>query len=134
MCQSESQKSYEGAYFIFTVVAGVWGVLLFFIYDLLSRRTADRLDAVVISTNYRLAPKYHFPIQFKDVYNALRWFLCQDVLEKYGVDPERIDVSGDSAGGNLATAVTQQPHDAGHRILDEKSGGMDFWNCNNLEL
>ncbi|XP_005393092.1 PREDICTED: arylacetamide deacetylase-like [Chinchilla lanigera] len=77
-------------------------------YDLLSRWTAERLDAVVISTNYRLAPKYHFPIQFEDVYNALRWFLRKTVLENYGVDPERICVSGDSAGGNLAAAVTQQ--------------------------
>ncbi|PNJ72932.1 AADAC isoform 2 [Pongo abelii] len=77
-------------------------------YDLLSRWTADRLDAVVISTNYRLAPKYHFPIQFEDVYSALRWFLRKKVLAKYGVNPERIGISGDSAGGNLAAAVTQQ--------------------------
>ncbi|EAW78791.1 arylacetamide deacetylase isoform X2 [Homo sapiens] len=77
-------------------------------YDLLSRWTADRLDAVVVSTNYRLAPKYHFPIQFEDVYNALRWFLRKKVLAKYGVNPERIGISGDSAGGNLAAAVTQQ--------------------------
>ncbi|XP_066225986.1 arylacetamide deacetylase-like isoform X2 [Saccopteryx leptura] len=76
--------------------------------DILSRRTANRLDAVVISTNYRLAPKYHFPIQFEDVYNSLKWFLHQDVLEKYGVDPKRIGISGDSAGGNLAAAVSQQ--------------------------
>ncbi|XP_004682395.1 PREDICTED: arylacetamide deacetylase [Condylura cristata] len=77
-------------------------------YDLLSRWTADRLDAVVVSTNYRLAPKYRFPTQFEDVYNALRWFLRPKVLAQYGVNPERIAVSGDSAGGNLAAAVTQQ--------------------------
>ncbi|XP_004643990.1 arylacetamide deacetylase-like [Octodon degus] len=77
-------------------------------YDLLSRWTAERLDAVVVSVNYRLAPKYHFPVQFEDVYNALRWFLRKTVLESYGVNPERICVSGDSAGGNLAAAVTQQ--------------------------
>ena len=58
--------------------------------------------------SYRLAPKSHFPNQFEDVYNALKWFLHQDVLDKYGVDPERIGISGDSAGGNLAAAVTQQ--------------------------
>ncbi|XP_008052392.1 arylacetamide deacetylase [Carlito syrichta] len=80
-------------------------------YDLLSRWTADRLDAIVISTNYRLAPKYHFPTQFEDVYNALRWFLRDDVLSKYGVNPERVGISGDSAGGNLAAAVTQQLSD-----------------------
>ncbi|KAM5291811.1 arylacetamide deacetylase-like [Ctenodactylus gundi] len=76
--------------------------------DLLSRWTAERLDAVVLSTNYRLSPKYHFPIQFEDVYNSLKWFLHENILEKYGVNPERICVSGDSAGGNLAAAVAQQ--------------------------
>ncbi|XP_076430261.1 arylacetamide deacetylase [Peromyscus maniculatus bairdii] len=77
-------------------------------YDLLTRQTADRLDAVVVSTNYGLAPKYHFPHQFEDVYSALRWFLQENILERYGVDPRRVGVSGDSAGGNLAAAVTQQ--------------------------
>ncbi|XP_005393095.1 PREDICTED: arylacetamide deacetylase-like [Chinchilla lanigera] len=86
-------------------------------YDLLSRWTAERLDAVVVSSNYRLTPKYHFPTQFEDVYNALRWFLSKNVLESYGIDPERVCVSGDSAGGNLAAAVTQQQlHDPDVKI------------------
>ncbi|XP_049632222.1 arylacetamide deacetylase-like [Suncus etruscus] len=80
----------------------------FYNFDHLSRRTAHRLDAVVISTNYRLAPKYHFPAQFEDVYNSLRWFLSEAVLQEYGVDPTRIGVCGDSSGGNSATAVVQQ--------------------------
>ncbi|XP_055970109.1 arylacetamide deacetylase [Sorex fumeus] len=95
---------------LFYIHGGGWclGSAEFYIYDLLSRRTAHRLNAVVISTNYRLAPKYHFPAQFEDVYNSLKWFLRQDVLKKYGVDPTRIGISGDSAGGNLAAAVSQQ--------------------------
>ncbi|XP_016078067.1 PREDICTED: arylacetamide deacetylase [Miniopterus natalensis] len=76
--------------------------------DLLSRWTADRLDAVVISVSYRLAPKYHFPVQFEDAYNSLKWFLRKEVLAKYGVNPERIGVSGSSSGANLAAAVAQQ--------------------------
>lgn len=95
---------------LFYIHGGGWclGSNVFYIYDHLSRQTAHRLNAVVISTNYRLAPKYHFPAQFEDVYNSLKWFLRQDVLQKYGVDPTRIGVSGDSAGGNLAAAVNQQ--------------------------
>ncbi|XP_010984995.1 arylacetamide deacetylase [Camelus dromedarius] len=85
-----------------------WGSNAYESYDLLSRWTADKLDAVIVSTNYRLAPKYHFPIQFEDVYTALKWFLHPNVLENYGVDPRRVGISGDSAGGNLAAAVTQQ--------------------------
>ncbi|XP_006901609.1 PREDICTED: arylacetamide deacetylase [Elephantulus edwardii] len=95
---------------LFYIHGGGWclGSAAMVNYDNLSRLTAHRLDAVVISTNYRLAPKYNFPIPFEDVYNSLKWFLQQDILEKYGVHPERIGVSGDSAGGNLAAAVTQQ--------------------------
>ncbi|ELW65169.1 Arylacetamide deacetylase [Tupaia chinensis] len=77
-------------------------------YDRLSRMTADRLDAIVIATNYRSAPKFHFPVQFEDTYTALKWFLHPQILESYGIDPERVGVSGDSAGGNLAAAVCQQ--------------------------
>ncbi|EDM14838.1 arylacetamide deacetylase (esterase), isoform CRA_a [Rattus norvegicus] len=95
---------------LFFIHGGGWclGSAAYFMYDTLSRRTAHRLDAVVVSTDYGLAPKYHFPKQFEDVYHSLRWFLQEDILEKYGVDPRRVGVSGDSAGGNLAAAVTQQ--------------------------
>ncbi|XP_009674653.1 arylacetamide deacetylase isoform X2 [Struthio camelus] len=77
-------------------------------YDLLSRWTSNQLNAVVVSVNYRLAPKYHFPVQFEDVYAVTKFFLQSSVLSQYGVDPNRICVAGDSAGGNLAAAVAQQ--------------------------
>ncbi|XP_028619475.1 arylacetamide deacetylase [Grammomys surdaster] len=95
---------------LFFIHGGGWclGSAASYIYDTLSRWTAHKLDAVVVSTDYGLAPKYHFPRQFEDVYRSLRWFLQEDILEKYGVDPRRVGVSGDSAGGNLAAAVTQQ--------------------------
>ncbi|NXH71248.1 AAAD deacetylase, partial [Hydrobates tethys] len=77
-------------------------------YDLLTRWTSNRLNAVVVSVNYRLAPKYHFPVQFEDVYSVTKFFLQSSVLSQYGVDPARVCVAGDSAGGNLAAAVAQQ--------------------------
>ncbi|XP_073482157.1 arylacetamide deacetylase [Aquarana catesbeiana] len=77
-------------------------------YDLLSRQTAQQLNALVVSINYRLAPKFHFPAQFDDVYIVVKFFLQQSTLKKYSVDANRIAVSGDSAGGNLAAAVTQE--------------------------
>ncbi|NXA40372.1 AAAD deacetylase, partial [Eudromia elegans] len=77
-------------------------------YDQLSRQTSNYLDAVVVSVNYRLAPKYHFPVQFEDVYSVTKFFLQRSVLSQYGVDPARVAVAGDSAGGNLAAAVAQQ--------------------------
>lgn len=57
---------------------------------------------------YRLAPAHHFPVPYEDVYRVVKHLLQKGVLIQYSVDPGRIAVSGDSAGGNLAAAVTQQ--------------------------
>ncbi|NWI64629.1 AAAD deacetylase, partial [Todus mexicanus] len=77
-------------------------------YDHLARWTSNMLNAVVVSVNYRLAPKHRFPAQFEDVYLVTKFFLRSDVLSQYGVDAKRVCVAGDSAGGNLAAAVAQQ--------------------------
>ncbi|NWS83519.1 AAAD deacetylase, partial [Toxostoma redivivum] len=77
-------------------------------YDLMARRISNELNAVVVSVNYRLAPPHHFPVQFEDVYSVTKFFLQSKVLSQYGVDPARVCVAGDSAGGNLAAAVAQQ--------------------------
>ncbi|KAL7842793.1 hypothetical protein SRHO_G00244820 [Serrasalmus rhombeus] len=77
-------------------------------YDLLARQLVTELNAVVVSVEYRLAPAHHFPVQFEDVYHVVKHFLQVDILDSYKVDPERVAVSGDSAGGNLAAAVAQQ--------------------------
>ncbi|NXB03651.1 AAAD deacetylase, partial [Cnemophilus loriae] len=77
-------------------------------YDHISRRISNELSAVVVSVNYRLAPQHHFPAQFEDVYAVTKFFLQSKVLSQYGVDPTRVCVAGDSAGGNLAAAVAQQ--------------------------
>lgn len=58
--------------------------------------------------SYRLAPEAVFPDQYHDALAASRAFLSPQVLERYSIDPERVCVSGDSAGGNLAAAVAQQ--------------------------
>ncbi|NXK35072.1 AAAD deacetylase, partial [Piprites chloris] len=77
-------------------------------YDHMSRRVSNELNAVVVSVNYRLAPEHHFPVPFEDVYSVTKFFLQSTVLSQYGVDPARVCVAGDSAGGNLAAAVAQQ--------------------------
>ncbi|XP_034416145.1 neutral cholesterol ester hydrolase 1-like [Cyclopterus lumpus] len=77
-------------------------------YDSLCRKMAEDLDSVIISVDYRLAPEAVFPDQYHDALAASRAFLSAPVLQRYGIDPERVCVSGDSAGGNLAAAVAQE--------------------------
>ncbi|XP_014722333.1 neutral cholesterol ester hydrolase 1 [Equus asinus] len=77
-------------------------------YDELCAAVAEELNAVVVSIEYRLVPKVYFPAQINDVVRATKYFLQPEVLHKYSVDPDRIGISGDSAGGNLAAALGQQ--------------------------
>ncbi|XP_072474562.1 neutral cholesterol ester hydrolase 1 [Notamacropus eugenii] len=77
-------------------------------YDDLCATMAEELNAVIISIEYRLVPQVHFPEQLFDLERATKHFLKPQVLEKYSVDPARIAISGDSAGGNLAAALGQQ--------------------------
>ncbi|XP_061752345.1 neutral cholesterol ester hydrolase 1-like [Nerophis ophidion] len=76
--------------------------------DAHNRTTADQLHAVVVSVEYGLYPEVQFPRQYLDCLAAAKHFLSPEVLAKYGVDPCRVGVSGDSAGGNLAAAVAQE--------------------------
>ncbi|XP_034717439.1 neutral cholesterol ester hydrolase 1-like [Etheostoma cragini] len=77
-------------------------------YDRLCRKMAEELDSVIMSVDYRLAPEAVFPDQYHDALAASRAFLSAQVLERYSIDPERVCVSGDSSGGNLAAAVAQE--------------------------
>ncbi|XP_045412135.1 arylacetamide deacetylase-like 2 [Lemur catta] len=78
------------------------------VFDYLNRWTANKLDAVVVSVDYRKAPQHKFPVPFEDVLTAVKFFLQDKILTKYGVDPTRICMSGDSSGSAFVAAVTQQ--------------------------
>ena len=64
------------------------------------RAIADRLDIVVVSVGYRLAPEHPYPTPLEDCYAGLRWLAAQP-----DVDADRIAVGGASAGGGLAAAL-----------------------------
>jgi acetyl esterase len=58
----------------------------------------------VVNINYRLAPKHRFPDALIDCTKALQWVMKHG--ESFGGDPSRLAFAGESAGGNLATALT----------------------------
>ena len=68
-------------------------------YDGLVKQLAAR-GYVAVTVEYRLAPKYPFPAAIHDVKAAVRWLRAN--AAKYHINPERIGVTGGSAGGHLA--------------------------------
>ncbi|MGX5697507.1 alpha/beta hydrolase [Agromyces soli] len=72
---------------------------------------ATALDVVVVSAEYRLAPEHPFPTPLDDCATVWDWLLRAAV--KRGIDPARIAVGGQSAGGGLAAALVQRLHDEG---------------------
>lgn len=79
--------------------------------DHLCASTARELGIVVVSAEYRLAPEHPFPAPFDDCYAG--WVWLQEQAEALGVDPNRIAIGGQSAGGGLAASLVQRLHDEG---------------------
>lgn len=78
-------------------------------HDQLCRALANHLGAEVIAVDYRLAPEAVFPAAVDDAAAALRFVVAE--AASLGIDPARIAVGGDSAGGNLAAVLALMGRD-----------------------
>lgn len=81
------------------------------ISDTRCRALAARAGVTVVSVDYRLAPENPFPAGLDDCYRALTWTVEQ--AGRFGFDPDLVGVAGESAGGNLAAAVSLMARDRG---------------------
>lgn len=83
-------------------------------HDRLCRRLAALSGCIVVSVEYRLAPEHRFPAAVDDAFSALAWLFRE--APSLGIDPGRIGVGGDSAGGTLAVACAIHARDQGWPI------------------
>jgi acetyl esterase/lipase len=83
--------------------------------------TVDRLNAVLVSVEYRLAPEFPDPYPVEDCYAGLLWTVTH--TQELGIDPDRLIVAGSSSGGGLAAGTAllardrQGPRLAGQLLM-----------------
>jgi acetyl esterase len=80
-------------------------------YEPMLTQIASETGLKVIAVNYQKAPEHPFPIPFDDCYATLEWVISN--APSLGIDPDKVGVGGDSAGGNLAAAVALKAADLG---------------------
>ncbi|WP_439879730.1 alpha/beta hydrolase [Pontibacter sp. MBLB2868] len=108
---------------------GGWVIASIDAYDASARALADKTGAVVVSVGYRQAPEYKFPTAHNDSFAAYKWVLNN--AQSLQINPDKIAVAGESAGGNLAAAVSMMARDNNvklpiHQLLVYPIAGYDF--------
>ncbi len=85
----------------------VWGNME--LYSYYCSRITEVTKVRVLSVDYRLAPRFKFPTALEDCYSTLKW--AYNGARYWRVDPDRIFLMGDSAGGNLCAGVSRLARD-----------------------
>ncbi|MGQ0527223.1 MAG: alpha/beta hydrolase [Alphaproteobacteria bacterium] len=99
------------------------------VYDAAPRALAKKLNAIVVSAEYRHAPENKFPAAHEDAFAAYQWALKN--AASWGGDPAKVAIMGESAGGNLAANVAIMARDKGvqapaHMVLIYPVAGNDM--------
>jgi acetyl esterase/lipase len=105
---------------ILYIHGGGWVIADLDTYDSSPRALCNAAQAVVISTHYRQAPEFKFPASHDDVFAIYQWTLKNEEKRKY--DSKRMAVVGESAGGNMAAAISLSAREKGlpiplHQVL-----------------
>ena len=87
-------------------------------YDRVCSQMAQATGQIVVSVEYRLAPEYPFPTGLMDCYTAAKALYTNRFI--LNTEPEKITIVGDSAGGNLAAAVSLMARDKGEFMPDRQ--------------
>lgn len=105
-CRLYRPSAERGVPLVVYLHGGGWVVGDLDTHDHICRTIARNAGMAVLSVDYRLAPEHKFPAALDDAQSATEWaFKNADSL---GVDPGRLAIAGDSAGGNLAAVVAQR--------------------------
>ncbi|NOT73584.1 MAG: alpha/beta hydrolase [Cyclobacteriaceae bacterium] len=103
---AKKKKEYPGILYIH---GGGWVIATIDTYDASASAMAEQNEAVVVSVEYRKGPEHKFPAAHTDSFDAYRWMLKHS--ESLKINPKRVALVGESAGGNLAINVAIMARD-----------------------
>lgn len=93
---------------------GGWTLFSIDTHDRLMREYAARADVAVVGIDYTRAPEARFPQPLEETIDVVRWLLREG--KSLGLEPSKLVIGGDSAGGNISIAVALALRDAGEQV------------------
>ncbi len=117
-------ESARGCGAVLYIHGGGWFACNVDTHDRMMRVIADTAGVSVVGVDFRLSPEHPFPAAFDDCRAAWAWL--QEHAAEQGIDPARVAVAGDSAGANLALALSVHLRDTGQFM---PVGGALLYGC-----